>query len=58
MSSGMFAVVCPGCGAEMSLDTDGRHTCLNCPTVYVNRLGYLVEVTEPEALVEQEVASS
>ena len=42
MSSGLFAVVCPRCGTEISSDPLGRHTCHGCTTSYVIRFGHLL----------------
>jgi ribosomal protein L37E len=42
MSSGLFAVVCPRCGREISTDDAGEQTCTSCGATYLSRFGHLI----------------
>ena len=47
MTSGMFTVPCPGCGAELDIAASGIATCPTCSTSYLSRVGHLVPVAAP-----------
>ena len=42
MPSGIFTVVCPTCGREISTNDAGQHVCVACRTTYISSFGYLI----------------
>jgi hypothetical protein len=55
MSTGVFSLVCPGCGADLHTGDQGVEACVGCGAEYVERFGYLfrrtVVVVEPSAMM-------
>jgi hypothetical protein len=41
MSTGVFSLMCPTCGADLHPGDEGVETCAGCGTDYVERFGYL-----------------
>jgi hypothetical protein len=41
MSTGVFSVMCPTCGADLHTGSEGVEACAVCGTEYVERFGYL-----------------
>ena len=44
MSTGLFALSCPTCGAALELDQAGAAACTACGQAYLSRFGYLLRV--------------
>jgi len=42
MTGGLFALNCPNCGSEISIDHRGNCRCGTCWRGYLNRFGYLI----------------
>ena len=49
MSAGLFTLMCPRCGEEMSLVEAGRSTCPRCHQAYLTRFGHLIPVPLDDA---------
>ena len=45
MSTGVFSLMCPTCGADLHPGTQGVEACDGCGTEYVERFGYLFRCT-------------
>jgi hypothetical protein len=44
MSAGLFALSCPNCGSDLTVDQRGTGSCLGCGRSYLNRFGYLIPI--------------
>jgi hypothetical protein len=51
MSTGVFSLMCPRCGADLHTGVQGVEECCGCGSEYVERFGYLfphtVMTTDP-----------
>jgi hypothetical protein len=45
MSTGVFSLVCPQCGADLRTGETGVEACTGCGVEYVERFGYLFRRT-------------
>jgi hypothetical protein len=45
MSTGVFSLVCPQCGADLRTGEAGVEACVGCGMEYVERFGYLFRRT-------------
>lgn len=45
MSTGVFSLMCPTCGADLHTGSQGVEACAGCGTEYVERFGYLFRHT-------------
>ena len=41
MSTGVFSLMCPRCGADLHTGVEGVEACNGCGSEYVERFGYL-----------------
>ncbi len=41
MSTGVFSLMCPRCGADLHTGAEGVEACTGCGSEYVERFGYL-----------------
>jgi hypothetical protein len=41
MSTGVFSLMCPQCGADLRTGAEGVEACSGCGSEYVERFGYL-----------------
>jgi hypothetical protein len=41
MSTGVFSLMCPRCGADLRTGAEGVEACSGCGSEYVERFGYL-----------------
>jgi hypothetical protein len=41
MSTGVFSLMCPRCGADLHTGAEGVEACSGCGSEYVERFGYL-----------------
>jgi hypothetical protein len=41
LSTGVFSLMCPRCGADLHTGDQGVEACAGCGTEYVERFGYL-----------------
>ena len=60
MSTGVFSLMCPTCGADLHTGSQGVEACNGCGTEYVERFGYLFRhdrthrPTEPQIHQEEQ----
>jgi hypothetical protein len=45
MSTGVFSLMCPTCGADLHTGNEGVEACAGCGTEYIERFGYLFRRT-------------
>jgi hypothetical protein len=46
MSTGVFSLMCPRCGADLHTGAEGVEACDKCGSEYVERFGYLFPHTD------------
>jgi uncharacterized Zn finger protein (UPF0148 family) len=62
MSTGVFSLMCPKCGADLRTGHQGVEACAGCGTEYVERFGYLfqrtVAIADPAAITSTATEAS
>lgn len=51
MSIGLFAVRCPHCDSELSVEADAHSVCTTCSTSFLMRFGHLIPTESPTSSV-------